>query len=111
MSSHQDKVLSALGLAMRAGKLSLGTEMVQDSVRNGKSHLLVCAGDISDGSRKKLTNTCSYYNVELIEHSEMSSLASALGKKKPISSVSVNDLNFKILIKKQFAPTVKSEND
>ena len=111
MSNTPDRVLNALGLAKRAGKVTLGTEQVQDAVRSGKAQIVIAATDISENSRKKLRNTCTHYGTELIEYSTMELLSMALGQKKFVSSVAVTDLNFKILIKKQFAAAAGTEND
>lgn len=104
-----DRVLSSLGLAKRAGKVITGTEMVQDAVRSGKALMVIAASDISDNSRKKLTNTCAHYNTELFEYADMQMLSAALGQKKLITSVAITDENFKILIKIQLSGI--SEND
>ena len=60
MGNSPDRVLSALGLAKRAGKVISGTEQVQDAVRDKKAFLVLAARDISDNSRKKITNTCTH---------------------------------------------------
>ena len=105
----QDKVLSSLGLAKRAGKVIVGTQMVQDAVRSGKAVLIIYASDISDNSKKKLVNTCAHYSSELISYSDMQGLSAALGQKKLITSAAITDENFKLLIKKQLSEL--TEND
>ena len=105
----QDKVLSNLGLAKRAGKAIVGTQMVQDAVRSGKAVLVIHASDISENSKKKLINTCAHYSCELIGYSDMQSLSDSLGQKKLITSAAITDESFKILIKKQLSE--QTEND
>lgn len=109
MSNSSDRVLAALGLARRAGKIVAGTQLVQDAVRQKKALLVIAASDISDNSRKKLVNSCDFYGIEFIEYSDMRALSAALGQKKLITSAAVTDENFKILIKKQLS--VMTEND
>ena len=99
--NRPDRILSALGLAKRAGKIVTGTLKVQEAVRSGKALMVLMATDISDGSRKKIKNTCDYYNTELAEYSTMEMLSASLGEKKLITSIAITDTNFKILIKKQ----------
>lgn len=108
-NSSRDRVLAALGLAKRAGKVVAGTQLVQDAVRQNKALLVIAASDISDNSRKKLVNSCEFYNTEFTEYSDMRALSAALGQKKLITSAAVTDENFKILIKKQLS--VMTEND
>lgn len=112
MSNSQDRVLSALGLAKRAGKTITGTEQVQDAVRANKACLVIAARDISENSRKKITNTCTHYSAELAEYATMELISAALGQKKLVSSVAITDNNFKILIKKQLsASSAEAKND
>ena len=108
-NTAQDRVLTSLGLAKRAGKIITGTSLVQDAVRHKKACLVIYASDVSQNSKKKLVNSCEFYSVELICYSDMKSLSNALGEKKLITSAAVTDENFKILIKKQLS--VKTEND
>lgn len=112
MSNSPDRVLSALGLAKRAGKIISGTEQVQDAVRAKKALIVIAARDISENSRKKITNTCTYYETELVEYATMELISAALGQKKLISSVAITDDNFRILIKKQLsADNAEAKND
>ena len=56
--------LRALGLARRAGALVCGTPMICDALRSAKKpFLVVAANDISEGTRKKLTDKCGYYET------------------------------------------------
>lgn len=46
------KAFSHLGMAMRAGKLVTGDDTVLKSIRQGKAHLVIVAGDASDNTKK-----------------------------------------------------------
>ena len=50
----ENKVLSLLGLARRAGKLELGFDAAASTARNQKARLLLAAGDISEKTFKNL---------------------------------------------------------
>lgn len=47
-----NKGLSSLGMAMRAGKLVTGDEIVLKAVRKGEVHLVIIAGDASPNTKK-----------------------------------------------------------
>ena len=94
----QDKILSMLGLAQRAGKIKSGNFTVEQSVKGGKSQLVVIAGDTSEASKKNLRDMCSYYETDCVEYSAKESLGHALGKEFR-SVVSVEDAGFAKKIK------------
>ena len=90
---NQDKVLSLLGLAQRAGKIKSGNFTVEGSVKGGKAWLVLIAADTSDASKKNIRDMCSYYQVECMEYSRKESLGHALGKEFR-SVISVEDQGF-----------------
>ena len=47
-----DKVLSMLGMAMRAGKVASGEFSVEKSVKTGKSRLVIVSEEASDNTKK-----------------------------------------------------------
>ena len=88
-----DKVLSLLGMAQKAGRISGGSFQVSESVKSGLASLVIIASDISEGSEKKYRDMCSYYEVPLYVYSDMDSLGHAIGKEYR-AAVSVNDAGF-----------------
>ena len=69
------KLLSLLGFAMRAGKLSCGTDRVCDDIRrhgipdDGDAKpkhplgIVLIAADASANTKKRIINACTYYNM------------------------------------------------
>ena len=53
-TGNQEKLLSLLGLARRAGKVEPGFDAAVTAAREGKAALLVAAGDISPKTEKNL---------------------------------------------------------
>ena len=49
-----DKVISLLGLAERAGKIASGEFAAEKAVKTGKARLIIVAEDASDNTKKKL---------------------------------------------------------
>ena len=89
----KDKVLSLLGLAQRAGKIRSGNFAAEESVKGGKSKLLLLAGDTSEASKKGYYDMCAYYGVKVAEYGDKEALGRALGKEYR-SVISVEDDGF-----------------
>ena len=96
----QNKFLSAIGLAKRAGQAVFGTEMVQNSARSGKAKLIIVASDVSNNTRKELNDTAAYYKTECIGvDCTMAQLSAAAGLLRNTSSVAITDENLTVLVK------------
>ena len=99
MSQKQNKFLSTLGLAWVAGKLTLGTEQVRDTVKKRRAHLVILASDTSDNTKKEVLDSCEFYKAEAITVDyTMSELAAALGKLHNVACVALTDIGFKNLV-------------
>lgn len=94
---NNNKALSALGMAMRAGKLATGDEIVLKAVRAGKAKLVIIAGDASDNTKKKFRDKCASYQVKLVEAYDRESLGRAIGKPERVV-LAVTDVQFAGLI-------------
>ena len=88
-----NKLLGMLGLAKRAGKLSVGAFVCDKMIRSGRARLVILACDASQNTKKSVTDSCKYYNIKMIEISDMSALGHATGGGEK-AVVSVNDNNF-----------------
>lgn len=91
----EDRIINAFGLAKRAGKCVLGTEMCVENIRNGKAKLVIAASDLSDNTVKRLSDSCNYHNVELIfVGADKIELGRKLGKNNGTSSAAILDDGF-----------------
>ncbi|MBQ2988776.1 MAG: ribosomal L7Ae/L30e/S12e/Gadd45 family protein [Clostridia bacterium] len=59
------QTLFSIGLARKAGKLISGTDFVCEEIRKNKIFLVVCAGDVSDNTKKRISDCCAYYHIKL----------------------------------------------
>lgn len=88
-----NRVMSLLGIARRAGKLAMGNDMVNDCIKNGESRLILLASDISPRTAKNIEFIANEYEVKVMYLNEsMDEIGVAIGKR--IGIVSVNDAGF-----------------
>lgn len=96
-----NKILSLVGLATKAGKTVSGEFSVEKSVKSGKGFLVLVAGDASENTKKKFRNMCEFYEVPLYFLSDKESLGRAMGKEFR-ASLAIQDENFAKAIEKAF---------
>lgn len=89
----QDKIVSMIGLATRAGKTASGEFMTEKSVKGGQAYLVIVAADASDNTRKMFRNMCTYYKVPLYIYGTKELLGHGMGKESR-ASLAVLDENF-----------------
>ncbi|GKU78670.1 ribosomal L7Ae/L30e/S12e/Gadd45 family protein [Paenibacillus sp. L3-i20] len=93
-----NKTLSQLGMAMRAGKLITGDEIVLKAVRAKKVYLVIIANDASDNTKKKFRDKCSTYGIQLAEAFDREQLGKAIGKSERVV-LAVTDMHFGKMIR------------
>lgn len=88
-----ERILSFLGLARRAGKLSLGFDPSVDAMIHGKTKLLLLCNDLSEKSRSKILRITERTKTETIFLDiSMNEVGMAIGKTSGI--ISVDDEGF-----------------
>ena len=88
-----DKVISLLGLAERAGKIASGEFAAEKAVKTGKARLIIVAEDASDNTKKKFQNMCDFYEVPIYFYKDKDTLGHAMGKEFR-AMVAVTDAGF-----------------
>ena len=76
----QDKVLSLIGLATKAGQTASGEFMTEREVKTGRAALVIVAGDSSDNTKKKFRDMCEFYKVPICFYGDKDTLGHAMGK-------------------------------
>ena len=71
----KDKVLSLIGLAMKAGRCASGEMMTESETKSGRAHLVIIASDASENTKKKFRDMCKFYKVP-----DKDTLGHAMGK-------------------------------
>lgn len=89
-----DKILTLLGFAAKAGKLSYGFDAVRTAVSQKKSKLVLTANDISPKSKKEIDFYCDKFKTQtaVLNNYDMATISHAIGHKCGI--VSINDTSF-----------------
>lgn len=89
-----DRILTLLGFASKAGKLSYGFDAVHTAIVQKKSKLVLIADDVSPKSKKEVLFYSNKYKIPstVLTEYTMQQLSHATGHKCGI--LSVNDGNF-----------------
>ena len=106
-----EKIFGALGLAMKAGGLAVGTEAVTLAVSKGKARIVFLTEDISDNSKDKLMSKLYACGTKyIVLPCSMATLASRLGKSGFTTSAALTRPGFEKIIFKcmEEIKTVKS---
>ena len=92
---NTQKLLSCLGLCVRAGKVTFGVPMICEALRKGGRNaplIVLEAADTSENTHKKISDKCGYYKVRLIKlETDGAILASAIGKSSFVAAVAITD--------------------
>lgn len=80
MRLRQNRVLSLVGLATKAGKTVSGEFSTEKAVKSGKAGLVIVSEEASDNTKKKFQNMCAYYEVPIYFFGTKDELGRAMGK-------------------------------
>lgn len=95
---NQQKVVSMLGFAQKAGKIASGDQAVENAVKSGKARLLLIAADASDNTRKSYRDMATYYQTDYREGLAKDLIGNAIGK-PPRAAAAILDPGFAKAIK------------
>ncbi|WLV25799.1 YlxQ family RNA-binding protein [Aciduricibacillus chroicocephali] len=86
-----NRYLNMLGLALRAGKVSLGEETIVKDIQQRKAKLVIIANDTGRQTMKKLTDKCTYYNIPWKIAGNRDELSGAIGKSGRVAIAILDD--------------------
>lgn len=90
-----DKILSLLGIARRAGKLSCGHDAAVQSIVQNKAKLCLCCADSSERLKREMSHSCGYQgkNIPFFETKYLiEELSKAIGTKAAV--ITIDDEGF-----------------
>ena len=96
----QNRILSLVGLATKAGKTVSGEFSTEKAVKTGTAYLVIVSEEASGNTKKKFQNMCSFYQVPVYFYGTKLELGAAMGKEFR-ASLAVNDRGLAEAIRKQ----------
>lgn len=104
----QDKILSMLGLAEKAGKIASGEFSTEKAVKSKQAFLVIVAGDASDNTKKMFRNMCTFYHVPMYLYANKEELGHCIGKQYR-ASLAVMDEGFSESLESKLKMLEKTE--
>ena len=93
---NKTRFFGMLGFAMRAGKISTGTDIICKELPKGEILLVVVSSLASEPTKKRIRNKCEFYQTECVEADVMpDELSQKLGKLNTTVCIAVKDEAFK----------------
>ncbi|MFR8172119.1 MAG: L7Ae/L30e/S12e/Gadd45 family ribosomal protein [Marvinbryantia sp.] len=99
---RQNKILSLIGLATKAGKTMSGEFSTEKAVKTGVACVVLVSEEASENTRKKFQNMCTFYEVPLYFYGTKLELGAAMGKEFR-ASLAVTDPGLSNAIIKELA--------
>lgn len=98
-----DKFLSLLGMARKAGRLSLGHDAVINSVVKNKAKLCVLSSEASTRLQNEISHACNFENKNIpliLTNYTLVELSTAIGSKAAV--ISVDDEGFAKALREKY---------
>ncbi|MBP2640060.1 MAG: ribosomal protein L7Ae/L30e/S12e/Gadd45 [Firmicutes bacterium] len=77
---NDERLLSLLGLAQKAGKIVSGEMAVEKAIRNRSAKLLLVAADASESTKKNYQDMAAYYSTPIFILLTKDQLGVSIGK-------------------------------
>lgn len=104
-----DRILSMIGMAMKAGRVVSGEFMTEKMVKSGKAYLVIVSEEASDNTKKMFRNMCTFYKVPFYAYGTKEDLGHSMGKEFR-ASLAVTDEGFaKSIVKRLKEAEIISE--
>jgi len=91
--NNSKKILQLLGIATRARMIVMGEELVVREIQNNKARLVIVSNDASANTQKKITDKCTFFNVEKHVFGSREDLGHAIGKESRVV-LAITDAGF-----------------
>lgn len=105
----KSKILTLLGFATKAGKLSFGAAACESALYSGKAKLVLVCSDISAKTKKEMTFHSDKCNIKcmVLDDIDIITLSDAVGRKCGV--LSVNDSSFAETLTKELGGNVNDK--
>lgn len=82
--NEEQRIYQMLGIATRARQVTTGEDLVVREVQAKKAHLVIVSSDASPNTMKKITDKCTFFNVEMHVFGSREDLGHAIGKESRV---------------------------
>jgi len=90
----KQNTLGVIGLAARARGIAIGSNQVLEAIRGKKAKLVLIANDVSDNTKKNLTDKATYYSAKfMVADVTAEELGKAVGHSNT-AAIAFTDINF-----------------
>ena len=91
----KNKLLGMIGLARKAGEITVGSDLVCLDMKSGKAKLIILANDASDNTKKKIISKSNFYKVRCLQPDlSGDEISKAVGKGNTVAAIAVRDKSF-----------------
>ena len=110
MEKKRDKVLSALSLAAKAGKIKSGEFQTEAALKDGSARFVLLACDASENTKKKFHDACAHAGILITEYSDRATIGHCIGRDFR-ASIAVTDPSFAQMIQNALLDDHHTETD
>ena len=87
----ENKALSMISIAAKAGKVVSGGFMCEKAIQEGDACLIIIAQNAAKNTRKKFIDKCTYYKVPYVIFGQSDMLGNRIGKESRMT-LAVTDM-------------------
>lgn len=80
MTKQVNKIYGYIGLSMKAGKVSFGTDSVVESIEKKKAKLIIIASDCSERTKKNFEKIAIESHIPIIVYGTVDEISKSIGK-------------------------------
>lgn len=95
----QNKIYGLLGIAMKAGKVTFGTESCLENIEKKKIQLILIAEDASERNKRHFEEKCKNYEIPYFVFGDTEHMSKAIGKSNK-TVIGIQDKNLAGAIQK-----------
>ena len=86
------KALGLIGIATKAGKITIGTEAVLERIEKKKTYLVIMAKDASNKAKENMGYACKKNGIHFLQFESVEALSHWVGKSNK-SVICINEKN------------------
>lgn len=105
-----NNLLTFISLIKKSGNLKSGETNVLNAIKSSEAKLVILAKDTSDNTKKKFSDKCKFYDIKIVDFSEMEMLGKAIGKDF-CASIAICDEGLRKAFMDKYGRYINGENE